>query len=271
MDRKRQQADLIYKLGLLLSPLEDVADHPTQHTAESRSRASARFHADLPAFRNEVQQFTTESEPGHVYEREWIALHQAFERLKLNLRECVDHSELLRAILTRASEAIRDHILAVPVSVDSRILEAHTPFSTYCTLKDLCQTVAQKLIWVDRYLDDTYFYRYLRDVSIDAQVSIVTLSKKRSDAGLMDASRLYSHERGHGKYRFLVNSASAFHDRWICCDDQIYHLGPSAKDAAHKAPATLSKVDPTQENFSKITKLLNSSTEVYGPMHPKHP
>jgi hypothetical protein len=271
MNRKKQQSDLIFKLGLLLSPLQEIADHPEGHDAHSRARAGAKFFGDARKLESEVHSFT-QGEPGHDYRREWRNLTTAFHTLDFGVQEHLDNPVALMALLKEESAAIIDGILAIPAPTDALILEAHTPFSTYCVVKDLCQTVAERLIWVDRYLDASVFYRYLRDVPINVHVTLLTWPGTKRNAKdfseFMDVSRLYAAERGPDNYTLVVHLD--IHDRWLCCDGQIYALGGSVKDASRKSYFTLSKVDPTVENFDKINQLLSTGTEIYGPTQPKH-
>lgn len=271
-ERKKQQADLIYKLGLLLGPLKDIVDKPQSHNSESRARAAAKYFADAPKFQSEVQSFTR-GEPGHDYQREWRNIHMALHTLDHGVREQLDNPQGLSALLEEKSAAIRNGILAIPVSADALILEAHTPFSTYCMVKDLCQIATEKIIWVDRYLDASLFHRYLRDVPNAVKVTLLTwpVTKRnvRDFSEFLDVSRLYAEERGSDNYRLVVHSH--IHDRWLCCDQQIYALGGSVKDASRETYFTLTKVEPTPENLQKIDKLLKTGTEIYGPTQPKHP
>ena len=66
MDRKQEQAELIYKLGLLLQPLEEIVAYPDQHCAQSRARAAAKFMHDKISFIRAVGTFAR-GEPGHIY------------------------------------------------------------------------------------------------------------------------------------------------------------------------------------------------------------
>lgn len=272
MERKKQQADLIYKLGLLLGPLKDIADNPQLHTNESRARAGAKFFAVAPKFESEVQSFTR-GEPGHHYDREWRYIHTELHTLNDGVRNQLDNPQALSALLEEKSAAIRKGILAIPASADALILEAHTPFSTYCVVKDLCQTATERIIWVDRYLDASLFYRYLRDVPNDVKVTLLTWPstkrKARDFSEFLDVSRVYAKERGPDNYQLVVHLD--IHDRWLCCNQQIYAFGGSVKDASQESYFTLTKVGPTLENLQKIDKLLKSGTEIYGPTHPIHP
>ena len=263
MNRKEQQSDLIYKLGLLFGPLHEIANHPERFNAHSRSKIGAKFFAEIPKFEGEVNSFTR-SEPGHVYQREWRNLHSAFHALSSGIEEHLENPAALKALLEEKSEAIIKGILAIPVPTESLILEAHTPFSTYCIVKDLCQTVAERLIWVDRYLDASLFYRYLRDIPINVEVTLLTWPETKRNSKdfsqFVEASTLYAAERGPDNYKLIVHED--IHDRWLCCDDQIYVLGGSIKDASKKNYFTLSKVDPTQENLIKIDQLISTGEEI---------
>src|SRR6266478_5473645 len=69
---------------------------------------------------------------------------------------------------------LMDIILSIPVSTKPVILDAHTPFSAYCFIKDRCLTVKDRLIWVDRYMDESLFYRFIRDIPTSVSIVIVT-------------------------------------------------------------------------------------------------
>ena len=272
MERKKQQVELIYKLGLLLSPLQDIVDHPDKHTHESRAYVAARYFADSERFTQEINSFMI-GESGHRFEREWVATRRRLLGINRDVREHLDDPQTLSVYLEDKRNAIINNILAVPISIDASILEAHSPFSTYCVVKDLCQAVTQRLTWVDGYIDATLFYRYLRDVGNNVQVTLLTFpqtKRKQLDfVQLLDVSRLYAVERGPNNYRLITNEA--IHDRWLCCDEQLYILGGSVKDASFRGSFTLTKLDPTVENYQRIDQLMQTGTEVFGITHPKHP
>ena len=263
MNRKKQQSDLIYKLGLLFGPLQEIANHPERFNTYSLSRIGAKFFAEIPKFESEVNSFAR-GEPGHDYRREWHNLHSAFHALNSGIEKHLENPVALKALLEEKSEAIINGILAIPVPTESLILEAYTPFSTYCIVKDLCQTVAERLIWVDRYLDASLFYRYLRDIHINVEVTLLTWPETKRNSKdfsqFVEASKLYAAERGPDNYKLIVHEE--IHDRWLCCDEQIYVLGGSIKDASIKNYFTLSKVDPTEENFIKIDQLISTGEEI---------
>lgn len=219
MNRKKQQSNLIYKLGLIIGPLKEIADYPERFNKHSRSRMGAKFFAEIPKFESEVVSFT-KGEPGHNYRREWRNLHHAFHALSSGIEEHLENPEALKAYLEEKSEAIIKGILEIPVPTESLILEPYSPFSTYCIVKDLCQTVVERLIWVDRYLDASLFYRYLRDIPINVKVTLITWPKTKRNSKdfsqFIEASTLYAAERSDN-YKLIIHEE--IHDRWLCCDE----------------------------------------------------
>jgi catechol 2,3-dioxygenase-like lactoylglutathione lyase family enzyme len=87
-------------------------------------------------------------------------------------------------------------------------------------VKDLCSTVKDKIVWLDRYFDQTVFHRFFTDTLTTAQITLVTLpaSAARSNSDrqrvteFRDVSRLFAAERGPTGYRLIENPD--FHDRW---------------------------------------------------------
>ena len=135
---------------------------------------------------------------------------------------------------------------------ESEIFRAVSPFSTYCSLQDLCHTSIKRFFLVDGYLDDTIFYRYLRLLPDTVMVTLVTrpinIYQETVRTLLMDVSRLYAAERPT-MYHLMTHEN--VHDRYLWCDEVIYTLGGSLKDAGKKG-LTVTKMD-----FSTGHKTIN--------------
>src|SRR3989442_145217 len=67
MNRKRQQAELLFAAGQFFGPLLKVAENPQAFDADERTRIAARFFHDADAFTGLLQQFCCHGEPGHKY------------------------------------------------------------------------------------------------------------------------------------------------------------------------------------------------------------
>lgn len=274
MNRKREQADIIFRLGRLLGPLEQAASDPPRFDRDEQERIRARFLAELPPYYNQVVQFCN-GEPGHLYGRQQEAIAGCYN----NLQHEVVHVEEIEGLLPSLQlyrERIIENILSVPVPVDSAIYEARTPFSTYCLVKDLCSTVRHQLVWLDRYFDQTIFHRFFADVLPTVQITLVTLPSaalntrgdKARYAEFIDISRLFARERGQNGYQ-LIESAN-FHDRWLRCDDRLFTLGGSIKDF-DRGPFTISRLDSAPLNRQQFDDAVSQGTELFGPSQSNHP
>ena len=167
---------------------------------------------------------------------------------------------------------------AVPIPTTSVILESGSPFTTYCRLKELCEVDATKSItWLDPYIGESIFHRYLESVRKDVPITLVTCeprpnsgkwNKKRWN-NFLDISRLVAKERGESLYKLYIQNS--LHDRWVIYDEKrIYSLGGSAKDASDKNYFTITTVDPSPENLTKIQNHIDTGIEYFGPTTTVH-
>lgn len=274
MDRKREQAEILFKLGQLFGPLLNLAESPDSFDREDQSRILAPFSAEVDKFLHRHLTKYTEGEPGHAYNVEFRQCACDINFV-VSTRVGGGQGESWYKLVRETVPKVIETIQSIPVPVDSAIYEARTPFSTYCFVKDLCSTVRTQIVWLDRYFDQTLFHRFLRDTPVTAQVTLVTLpdtsAKGKSDlvryAEFMDVSRLFAAERGPQGYRLVAKPD--FHDRWLRCDDKLFALGGSIKDLAK--PFTISKLDSTPENVRHFDDAIAQGVEVFGPNHPTHP
>lgn len=269
MDRKQQQAELLVALGELLRPLQDVADFPGNHNTQARAKACAKFIFDADVFIGLLHKFS-HSQPGHRYDMETNKVIHARNRLRNELAEHRDNDAKLRASLADCRNVMLTAILDIPSESDSEVLEARSPFQAYCKMKAFFETTATRIIWADQYMGAGLFHRYLNVLPDSVEVVLVTKDRGNHPEyqSFLDVSRLYATERGATKYRLVVESTS--HDRWLRSDDQLYHLGGSAKDAGKRSPFTISKMAPTPANFQQLDGLIAGGIELFGPSTPNH-
>lgn len=270
MSNERQaQSELLYLLGQLLGPLEslsyDFAD------PADRRRALARYSADLPTFLEHFRSFTHPL--GHAYQAEFRTGLTELSSLSKRGATCLNDLALFRETVASKAALLRDLICSIPVAGESEILQAHTPFSAYCFIRDLCTTASQRIVWVDRYFSSAVFYRYLRNISPSTTATLVTWPEakyaKADWADFLEASRLFATERGPDKYVLLVKPD--FHDRWLSCDERLYLLGGSGKDAGQTSDFTVSAMQPTAETLARFAAATTGAAEFFGRSHPKHP
>jgi hypothetical protein len=57
VDRKQQQADVIFQIGLVLKPVLDVVQQPERFDTTERARIRAQFHVDHQQLQNALNEF----------------------------------------------------------------------------------------------------------------------------------------------------------------------------------------------------------------------
>lgn len=275
MDRLQQKNELLVKLGMLFGPLQRLVAMPADYDEQERAETIARYCYEYPILESEFLSFC-ENHPGHKYQIEQLRFKTAVQGVMVDLHNYRD----LDTILPERLKAARSAIDAIPIPRDSVILEAGSPFTAYCKIRDLCETDATKeLAVVDAYLDTSIFHRYLRHVIAVAPITVVT-SDLRSGAGkkdqlrhteFLDISRLFAQERDPSHYRLILQPYGVLHDRWMRFDGKrLVSLGGSSKDAGDRQYFTVANLDPTPHNFQAFQKHIDTGTEYYGPSMPAH-
>ncbi len=273
MDRLQEKYTLFTKLGALLGPLQRLVDHPEQFDEQESARVIARYCEEHRRLAGEMKVFS-KGEPGHDYLIQHSRFFNALDEIKVGLEYHRKLEDLLPVSTAKAQAAID----AIPVPSQSVILEAGSPFTAYCRLRELCEVDATNSIaWLDPYVDSSLFHRYLQHVRLAATITLVTCEPHANArprdhqrwTSFLDISRLFSRERSPTTYRLVVQPS--LHDRWLVLDDKrIYNLGGSAKDAAAKDNFTISTVDATPTNLAAIAQHTSSGTEMFGPSTTTH-
>ena len=274
MNRKKQQAEMFVEFGTLFGPLMKWVEHPSDYDTEEKTRIFARFFAEIDRFRQDLRTFSI-SEPGHNYQVQFNQVSSQLDQVAYGIGALTGQD--LGKHLAEIHRSIFSSIFSIPVPVDSVICEAFTPFSTYCIIKDLCSTVARRLIWMDRYFDATIFGLYLTNVAKQAGITLVTYPFTKCKGSkdeqrykdFMSVSKLFAQERGPAAYRLLTDEQ--FHDRWLECDDKMLALGNSIKDLSKQTTFTISKLDSTSDNQKQFDEAINRGIEVFGPSQTTHP
>lgn len=274
MNRKQEQAELFVKLGTLFGPVLKWVDSPSTYDSDEKTRILARFFAE---YQNYLEAFLlfSRSEAGHNYQQQYFQVSGSLCALpniamRLGQQEFCDKVKL-------AYKQCFDALCEIPVPIESTIHESHTPFSTYCLIKNLCSTVRERIIWMDRYFDASLFGRYLSDVPPAASITLVTypiqsFSGKKDIQRYNDflsVSKLFAMERGVATYRLL--SSVDFHDRWFECDNNMLSFGGSIKDLGNGTTFTVSKLDTSIENQQHFDAAIAQGSELFGPSTPNHP
>lgn len=268
MDRLQQKNELFMKLGTLVGPLQRLVEHPDEYDEQEQARVIAQYFADYKALQASFQDFC-EGEQGYRYGIQNMQFYQALQGIEIRQINGAKLEDILPTFVLSAQAAIA----TVPIPQTSVILEAGSPFTAYCKLKELCEAdVSTSLVWLDPYLGSSIFHRFLTSVKKNVAITLVTEEPNpRAGVGnvarwneFLDISRLFALERGNALYRLIV--LPSLHDRWVVFDSKrIYALGGSAKDAANKDYFTITSVEASPENLGKIQSSTNAGTEYFGP------
>jgi uncharacterized membrane protein YccC len=105
MNRKREQAEIIFRLGRLLGPLEQAASDPSRFDVDEQERIKARFQADWPKFHREVVQFCF-GEPEHRYGRQQEIISQCGNNLQTIATNTQRIEEILSSLQTNRERII---------------------------------------------------------------------------------------------------------------------------------------------------------------------
>lgn len=273
MNSLQKKHALFTKLGALLGPLQRLVDHSEQFDEQESARVIARYCDEYRRLANEMKAFSVD-EPGHDYLIQHSRFFNALNEIIVGLEYYKKLEDILPACTAKAQAAID----AIPVPSASVILEAGSPFTAYCRLREICEVDAtSSIVWIDPYVNESLLYRYLKHVRSTATIIVVTCEPHTNArprdhqrwALFLDISRVFSRERSPATYRLVVHPS--LHDRWIVLDrKRIYNLGGSAKDAASKDNFTISSVDATETNLAAIDEHTGSGTELFGPSTTPH-
>lgn len=275
MGRKHEQAQLIFQLGMLCGPLLKIAENKEVYERDERVRAVARFFNEIDKFQKSFAHFAS-SESGHKYFPQQVQLTRAIGNVQNPAIRDPDNEDAFFIAVQKFQPEVLKIILSIPVTTESTIHQAQTPFSTYCFVKDLCSTAKNEIVWLDRYFDFKVFYRFFTEVNPNVLITLVTYPESKftsaRDKGrytsFMDMSRLFAQERGTKGYRLLVHEK--FHDRLLRCDNAIFALGGSIKDLDQEIAFTITKLDVTPENKKECDYPVQHGEEIYGTNHGTH-
>lgn len=211
----------------------------------------ARFNVEENTLSNAINKFCKPQ--GAEYKKDWGVFASAWRELVAHVDLLLDQSSNdWKKLNDLANVAIRA-ICSIPADLDQTIFDAGSPFTAYCRLRDLFSTATIEVVYVDRYLGPSLFYRYLEHVPESAKIKLVTDSfvlKNKQQDSFKDASKMFAAQRTN----FTV-STNNVHDRWLRIDGNMYHVGGSIKDAAVADALTITKLTSQTDN-SKLDKCL---------------
>jgi len=265
---RERHAEFLYKFGLYLSPILRVIEEPGTVDPDAIRIIRAQCSRDCDKLRGELQQFCKEvmGIPDSVEHHD---VDGPVARVNSHVRQLIaTDQDQLKRVLERERAEFFTAMVSIPLREVAGVLEANTPFTTYCLLRPLFDAATQEVIYIDRYLDESLFYRYLKNVPQSVSVSVVGWSNRNFTADFIAVSRLFAAERGPSKYRLL---RADFHDRYLRIDGKPKVLGTSIKDAGFSSATTLSTPADIPAANQHIDSIVAGAVELFGPTQTTHP
>ncbi|MDX9757128.1 MAG: RhuM family protein [Sulfurimonas sp.] len=128
-------------------------------------------------------------------------------------------------ILENDIEIIKSHIKNNTIEVKHGIFFNGQIFDAYVLLSDLIKSAKVSVILIDNYIDESILTLLSKNQNLQFTLYTQNTSKKLQ----LDI------EKYNKQYRNLeVKITKNFHDRFLICDETVYHFGASFKDLGNK-------------------------------------
>lgn len=270
VSRKEQQAELLICFGQLISSLEELVADTKLQTPQTRAKSSAKFAHDKPLFLRMISTFC-KGEVGHDYVVESALITGKLNSFTNGLSAIRDNKEKLERALQDLRNVVKSNILTIPCELDMEVFDSSSPFTSYLKIRAIVESANKRLLFIDPWLGPGTLRRYFRDVQDKVKITVVTKQRKGNSEfeDFIDLSKLYADEKGNDKYCLMYHPD--LHDRYLQCDDTVYHLGGSFKDAGRKSGFTITKIQALPDNKCTMEGLISQSSEQYGPSMDTHP
>jgi len=241
--RSEMKCELNCQLGALFAELDAIADNPDAFSTPAKEEALARYNANNGALRKNVIKFSKPT-PNLEYRKQRRDFSHAIRRVADEIERL--SFQALPEVVNQGKEKAKKALNSIPATDDLELLKEKEPFTAYCAIRNLfCNESTKSILWIDPYLKECIFHRFLRGVGRDVDITLVTRAvsptadpeKRRARQEFLDVSNLFAQEHA-GRYTLLTRPH--LHDRKLVVDDtRFYLLGGSAKDAGKKSYFTI--------------------------------
>ena len=262
-DKPFQKNNLIMSFGMLIQPLEELAQTQSVPEVKDYLIAFAKMNAGEPKFNNKVKEFVTFSDVKYSQaELNVLVLIKFFNnryRDKLNVVK-LDNPKQFHDLFKKDFENLKlgfsEKVDSVPIDWQPKIFQANTPFTTYSCIMDCIVGVRNRLDFFDRYLKSEFFNLYLRNLDRSVSIRLVTTkgnSKNYGVENILSISELCRQE--FDNYKLIQLDPNDFHDRNLRVDNQIFTLG-SGTDQAGKYPTNFGPTESTPSAHQILDDLI---------------
>jgi hypothetical protein len=144
-------------------------------------------------------------------------------------------------ILENDIEIIKSHIKNNTIEIKHEIFFNGQIFDAYVLLSDLIKSAKVSIILIDNYIDESVLTLLSKNQNVQFTLYTQNISKKLQ----LDIEK-YNKQYCNLEVKITKN----FHDRFLICDETIYHFGTSFKDLGNKVFA-VNKMSMSVNNLLK--------------------
>jgi len=262
-DKPSQKNNLIMSFGMLIDPLEKLAQTQPVPEVKDYLIAFAKMNAGESKFLKKVEGFVTFSDVKYYQTelniRVLIGQFNNRYRDKLNVVKLADPKQfhdIFKKDFETLTSGFFEKVDSVQIDWQPKIFQANTPFTTYSCIMDCIVGVRNRLDFFDRYLKSEFFNLYLRNLDRSISIRLVTTkgnSKNYGIENILSISELCRQE--FDNYKLIQLDPNDFHDRNLRVDNQIFTLGPGT-DQAGKYPTNFGPTESTPSAHKILDDLI---------------
>lgn len=265
-DKAAQRTTLVLGLGLLLRPLQDLARQSPPPAASAYNITAAKCRRDLEQWYEEVRTFCT---------FDGYALNDLCQDILLEPQNLIHYlgqyarnsDDTARQLefsyqLSLCRELTLAAIDRVPIEWNPHLHDAKTPLSVHFHIRDAIGTAKQRVHFFDRYLDADFYPLYLRELSRNIEVRLITTKGKLNFGvtNVLPVSKLAAGE--FQNYQLIECLPADLHDRNLRIDGAIFHLGPSIKEAG-TSPTNFTPADGSVNAHAILDSIIAKGVSVH--------
>lgn len=128
-------------------------------------------------------------------------------------------------ILENDMQVIKSHIKNNTLEIKHGIFFNGQIFDAYVLLSDLIKSAKVSIILIDNYVDEIILNLFSKNQNVKFTIYTQNISKELQ-LDIQKYNKQYSN--------LEVKITKKFHDRFLICDETIYHFGASFKDLGNK-------------------------------------
>ncbi|WP_299469429.1 hypothetical protein [uncultured Gimesia sp.] len=269
-EKAHQKNQLIYEFGLLIQPLEALANATDTPSVAEYRIAVAKVRSGDSTWRKYVKEFTTFA-PDLIFNQEFQDISHVPERCWQRIYNLLNDETLkndLDLLQGRFSQQISESrgtffelIEHIPIEWQPVVFQANTPFTSYLKIKEAFVSVKNRLDYFDRYLKPDFFPMFLASVDRSVSIRLITTAGNSSYGvtAVAAVSRLAAHE--FSRLQLIEVTPNNLHDRNLRIDEQNFTLGPGV-DRAGMALTNFGPSDSSENGHRELDRIISNGRVV---------